>query len=184
MGKRFSCRIIRPVLQSTVIEIEAENPNLAAEQALKLAASVHQSEWKTEDFNKDDYTSHVQDILEHDKPYYSDDKNDTELENFQTCLTKPSVKYLLLAAKTHSGEGSVLAQPWFDRIEPILQADLCQDWGDTISYICENDGCDDATNCVTSLVTDYDNVIPFDPASRKDKGHILANRKDSEDNSQ
>ncbi|MEM7620911.1 MAG: hypothetical protein AAF228_10710 [Pseudomonadota bacterium] len=168
MGKRYSCRIVRPVLQSVIIEVEAETSQHAVNKAISEVSNCDNSAWKNVPFDHESYEPHVQEILDHDIIESKCTGPDTQTDALRSSHANTDVRYLLLAARTDMRDACALLQPWFKKLDPILQADFCEEWGKTINYICENDGLDRADGKgLQSTALHYDNVIPFDHTSLK-----------------
>jgi hypothetical protein len=110
-------RLVRPVFQVAVIDIEAVDDEEAMLEALSQAETITEKEWVGE-FDPDNYFYDVQYIEESEEP--DDDYIFTGIEKDR--------KYLLLKADTNSGEGELTFQPWMSEVSDLMVADLCSDW--------------------------------------------------------
>jgi hypothetical protein len=115
--KRYRVRLVRPVFQVAVVEVEATDEDVAMLEALGQAMTITENEWVGE-FDPDNYFYDVQYVEDADEP--DDDYIFTGLEKYR--------KYLLLKADTNSGEGEVAFQPWITEVSDLMTADLCSDW--------------------------------------------------------
>jgi hypothetical protein len=103
----FKIRIVRPVFQSVIVEVEADSEEEAVAAALGQADTVSEEEWAGA-FEPEDYFYDAHCIKEVHPSEYR--------------------KYLPLRASTFSGEGEVLYQPWLEEVDDLMLADLCMDW--------------------------------------------------------
>lgn len=115
--KRYRVRLVRPVFQVAVVDVEAAEEEGAMLEALSQAETIPEKDWRGA-FNPDSYFYDAQYVEEADKP--QDDYIFTGIDEDR--------KYLLLKADTDSGEGKVIFQPWLNEISDLMIADLCSDW--------------------------------------------------------
>jgi hypothetical protein len=115
--KRYRVRLVRPVFQVAVVDVEAAGEAEAMLEALSQAETIPEKDWVGE-FDPDSYFYDVQYVEGADDQL--DDYIFTDIENDR--------KYLLLKADTISGEGEVTFQPWMSEVSDLMLADLCSDW--------------------------------------------------------
>ena len=115
--KRYRVRLVRPVFQVVVVDVEASGNEEAIVEAICQAETIQEKEWVGE-FDPDNYFYDVQYVEE----------AEGEGDYIFTGIDEDR-KYLLLKADTGSGEGEVLFQPWLTEISDLMVADLCSDWG-------------------------------------------------------
>lgn len=157
-------RVVRPVFQTALIEVQAWSQNSAVRKALRTASRLSDSEWSTSAAGSGDYAAHVEAVIDNQEIYESSPNPHREIREFRAGIGKHSaVKYLVLAADTDTGVGRVLPQPWFVGCDPALQADLCSDWQEPISFVVENDGLDgeQVRTAANNDLQRHDNVIDF-----------------------
>ncbi len=141
MNKVYTVRLVRPVFQSTTIEVQALNRNSATSKALRWAKGLPESEWTERNIEDNDHTMHVESVLDHQEIYETSSHPHQEIREFQLATgNSETPKYLLLSADLSTRVGRVLSQPWFTKTDQLLQADLCSDWVEPINFILENDG--------------------------------------------
>ena len=115
--KKYRVRLVRPVFQFAVVEVEANCENAAIFEAIILADTVPEQAWSGE-FDPESYyydAHYIEEVSETEHDYISDGIEDDR-------------KYLLLRGDIDSGSGAVPFQPWMTDISDLMLADLCQDW--------------------------------------------------------
>lgn len=164
MGRVYSVKVVRPVFQWAVVEVEASCLASAKKSALRHAAALSAGEWATAEFRDCDYAPHVERAMDHQELHETCPDPHRAIGEFQS-NTQPSegVRYLLLAADLENREGCSLTQPWFEGADPLLQSELCSDWVDLLDFITENDGLgDDGPHRPTAREThEASNIIEF-----------------------
>lgn len=171
MTKVYTVRLVRPVIQTVAIEVQAWSRSGATQKALRHAKRLSDSDWTTRDGGDGAYTAHVEAVLDNQEIYETSLNPHREIREFRAGRgSSDSVRYLVLAADLKARTGQILPQPWFTDADPMLQADLCSDWLEPISFIVENDGLDgdSAPNVLRCDAHDNDNVIEF-PVSELDE---------------
>ena len=126
---RFTVRIVRPVFESVVVEVEAECEEDAIAAALGQADTILDEEW-TGVFEPENYFYDAQCI---DIIHGCDGEEQISAGDEFECEDDPLAtneyrRYLLLKANTFSGDGEVLYQPWLEDVDDLMLADLCMDW--------------------------------------------------------
>lgn len=129
----FKVRIVRPVFESVVVEVEADSEEEAVAAALGQADTITEEEW-TGAFEPENYFYDAQCI--EGIHYYDDEGHESDGDEVQCeddlLATNDNSRYLLLKANTFSGEGEVLYQPWLEEVDDLMLADLCMDWSGQI----------------------------------------------------
>jgi hypothetical protein len=115
--KKYRVRLIRPVFQVAVVDVDASGETEAMFEAVCRAETIPEKEWAGE-FDPENYFYDIQCIQE------------AEMMDDDSIFvgTGEDRKYLLLKADTDSGEGEVTFQPWMSEISDLMVADLCSDW--------------------------------------------------------
>lgn len=171
MGKVYSVKLVRPVFQWVVIEVESWSLASAKKTALRKAAALSANEWAISEFHDRDYAMHVECAMDHQEIHETCPNPHQEIRTFQsTDQASENIRYLLLAADVENREGDCLPQPWFERADSMLQSELCLDWIDPLSFITENDGLGDGGlhRLIECETHEADNVIDF-PVSHMDE---------------
>lgn len=142
MSKVYTIRLVRPVFQSTVIEVEALSRKSAQQKALRRAKTLNDSDWSAPMFDQDRYEPHVEMIVDNQEVYETSPTPHQAIRAFRSG-DNGHVAYLILEANLNDAVGRLLPQPWFRDLSPVLQADVCSDWVDAMAFIVENDGLDE-----------------------------------------
>lgn len=164
MTKVFTLRVVRPVFQTAVIEVQAWSQNSAVRKALRNASKLSDAEWSNGATLSGDYAAHVEAVIDNQEIYETCPNPHREIREFRAGIGKhATVKYLVLAADMDTGVGRVMPQPWFIGCDPTLQADFCSDWHEPISFVVENDGLDGEQGRAVGApeLQRQDNVIDF-----------------------
>ncbi len=160
MGKTFTVRLVRPVFETVVVEVEAWSRKGARRKALDCADKLPAKDWAAVTFDEGEYSPHVASIVDNQEIYETSLNPHAEIRKSRLADRMPeTLRYMILAADLESGEGHCLPQPWFEYAETSLQADLCSGWIDPLSFIIENDGLGEAE--VQSRSERHSNVIDF-----------------------
>lgn len=153
-AKRYLVRLVRPVFQVAVVEVEANDENDAMLDALHQADSVPDELWSG-NFDQANYgydAQYVEEVAESDE----DDYIFSGIEEDR--------RYLLLAANTDTGEGEMLPQPWLSEVSDLMVADLGMDWRSRLEVL-ETEGCERFYESLEDQVVRKDRkpakVIPF-----------------------
>lgn len=176
MSKVYTVRLVRPVFQSVAIEVQAMSINSAMQKALRRAAALPASGWTDQEFEDGVHSVHVELVLDNQKVHETSSNPHREIKDFRSGDGNSNqFRYLILAADLSARVGRVLPEPWFSRVDQMLQADLCSDWVEPISFILENDGLgDDAQTAIDWETPRNDNVIEF-PISDLDQELVESN---------
>ena len=132
-SNKYNVRIVRPVFQSVIVEVEAESEEEAVATALGQADTIPEEEW-TGAFEPENYfydAQGIEVILANDDDNRESDGDEDECED-DLLATNEYRRYLMLKANTYLGEGEVLYQPWLEEVDDLMLADLCMDWTDQI----------------------------------------------------
>lgn len=127
----YKVRIVRPVFQSVIVEVEAGSEEQAVAAALGQADTIPEEEWAGT-FEPENYFYDAQcleeDYDEEDPAFVEDEDGvlDENLDNW--CNPDEYCRYLLLKANIFSGDGEVVYQPWLEEVDDLMLADLCNDW--------------------------------------------------------
>ncbi|UFS71455.1 hypothetical protein LPW11_04475 [Geomonas sp. RF6] len=116
---RYRVRLARPVFQTVVVEVEAENRDEALAKAVSHAGMIPDEEWSGA-FDGENYIYETQQITE-----VEDAPDDAAVFAY---TVDRYTRYLLLKADTFLGEGSVIAQPWVKTVSGSVISDLCSNW--------------------------------------------------------
>jgi hypothetical protein len=122
--RKFLVRLVRPVFEAVVVEVEAENEVMAEVAALTQAESIEDEHW-VGTFDPGSYGCDAQCVIPAEEG--EDDFIFSGIENER--------KYALLKADLDSGEGRMLFQPWMDEIDDLMWADLCMDWSNQLEAL-------------------------------------------------
>ena len=166
MTKIYTVRLVRPVVKSVAIEVEAWSRSSAIRKAQLRATDLPDSDWTDQELDDDACAPHVGAIVDNQKIYETSANPHKELAEFRSGSGRSgSIRYLTLAADLKRGVGKVILQPWFTVVEQGLQADLCSDWVELLEFIIENDGLeeDEAGYLSGGMSHNFDNVIEFAP---------------------
>ena len=117
-SKKYRVRLVRPVFEIAVVEVQALNEEDAVLEALCQAESVPEEAWNGE-FDPESYFYDVHYVQE-----VSPEKEDHYLEYG----VEDDRRYLLLRGDIDSGTGAVPFQPWLSDISDLMVVDLCSDW--------------------------------------------------------
>jgi hypothetical protein len=122
--RKFYIRLVRPVFEAVVVEVEAENEEIAEAAALIQAESIEGEHW-VGTFDPASYCCDAQYVISAEEA--EGDFIFSEIENER--------KYALLQADLDSGEGRMLFQPWMDEIDDLMWADVCMDWSNQLEAL-------------------------------------------------
>ncbi len=126
--KTYQVVVSRPIIQTVIVEVEADGDEQAAEAALDQALLLSQDAWSGE-FDASSYGFDVIGLLPKDEAQSAEDPY---LQD--RC---DAIKYLLLRADAESGEGALLFQPWLHDEPALFVADVCQDWLDDVQLLAD-----------------------------------------------
>jgi hypothetical protein len=122
--RKFLVRLVRPVFEVAVVEVEAMNEEMAEAAALIQAQSIEDEHWVGA-FDPGSYGCDAQYVIPAEEA--EDDFIFSGIENER--------KYALLKANLDSGEGRMMFQPWMNEIDDLMSADLCMDWGNQLEAL-------------------------------------------------
>lgn len=128
--KRYLVRLVRPVFQVAVVEVEANNENDAMLDALHQADTVPEEVWSGR-FDPSNYGYDTQ---------YVGEAGESDEDDYIFSGIDEESRYLLLKANTGTGEGELLPQPWLTEISDLMIADLGMDWRSQVKEL-ETEGC-------------------------------------------
>lgn len=117
---KYFVRLVRPVFQEALVEVEAGSDAEAAELALDLAEGLADRDWRGF-FDPSAYSHHIARVA-------SKDDLDGDSPEQAVALDVSDKCYMLLEADTDSGEGAVLPQPWMQNVSSLMATDLTSDW--------------------------------------------------------
>lgn len=165
MRRTFTVRLVRPVFETIALEVEAWSKGSAIRKAIHRAQNAADSDWGISDVQGDDYSLHVEAVIDHNHVYEASPNPRREISAFKSMADdRHRPRYILLAAEAGAAMGHVLTQPWFNRSESELQTDLCSDWIEALDFIIENDGLEqDGIAAQHEDLHLHDNVIEFPP---------------------
>ena len=115
--KRYRVRLVRPVFETTIIEVEATSEDEAILEAIYQADTVPQPLWEGK-FEPESYFYDVHSVEDLSDPGQGDCYEVDEDDR----------KYLLLRGDLDSGTGAVPFQPWLTEVSDLMVADLCSGW--------------------------------------------------------
>ena len=124
--KKYRVRLVRPVFQTAVVEVEANCEDDAIFGAILQADTVPEQAWSGK-FDPESYyydAYYIEEISETEDDYICGGTGDDYIPD----VTEEDRKYLLLRGDIDSGTGAVPFQPWMTDISDLMVADLCQDW--------------------------------------------------------
>jgi hypothetical protein len=124
--KKYRVRLMRPIFQIAVVEVEANCEDDAILEAIIQADTVPEQAWSGE-FDPESYfydAHSIEEVSEAEDDYISDGIEDDCIPE----VIEDDRKYLLLRGDIDSGTGAVPFQPWMTEISDLMVADLCQDW--------------------------------------------------------
>lgn len=141
MKRVFTIRLVRPVFETAVVEVEAFSESVAIETALDHAETLKREAWRTQEFDDAAYGPHVESVIENQEVYETSVDPHRELREFRAgSAGTPARKYMLLSVDADSGVGELHPEPWFARLDGRKQADLCADWLEPLALVVESDG--------------------------------------------
>lgn len=162
MKRVYTIRLVRPVFETAVIEVEAFSENVAIEKALEHAETLELDAWRTQEFDDVAYGPHVESVIENQQIYENSLNPHRELQEFRADKAGvPARKYLLLSAVAASGVGELHLEPWFARLDGRKQADLCADWFEPLALVVENDGLTEDVEETAEEAIGDENVVAF-----------------------
>jgi hypothetical protein len=150
--KKYYVAVTRPVIQSTIIEVEADNEEDAADKAFQEAFALDDEAW-TGKFEPENYGHDVVSVMEHDQGQLQVE------EEFVLQDRIDDVKYLLLRGDTDVGEGSMLFQPWLQDHSSLFVADVCKGWLDDIRLLAD-EGVEGLVEWVEDPILDAAQIPP------------------------
>lgn len=99
----YQVRLCRPRFEIADVRLKAGSPEAAKQMAL-VAANTDKPEWHILPYEPEAYRPHVEICVQDEHPFTpSDTKKDNDCP----------IRYLMLAADTASGKGTVFLHPWF-----------------------------------------------------------------------
>ena len=130
---RFTVRIVRPVFESVVVEVEADCEEEAIASALGQADSIPDEDWSGV-FESENYFYDAQciDIIHGCDGKEQRSAEDESENEYDPLAPNEYRRYLLLKANTFTGEGEVLYQPWLEEVDDLMLADVCMDWANQL----------------------------------------------------
>ena len=162
MKRVYTIRMVRPVFETTVVEVESFSEGVAIEKALERASRLGAEAWESQDIDPTEYGTEVVSIVENQQVYETSSNPHRELREFRAGgHGMRSRKYLLLAADLETGEAELVLQPWFGRLDGPRQAELCASWSQPLDLILENDGLEDRQAEPGIHTTRITNVVAF-----------------------
>lgn len=127
---RYRVRLVRPIFQVAVVEVEASDEHEAVLDALHQADTIPEEAWSGGfDPSSYGYDAH---FVEATGESDDDDFIDADIDEDH--------RYLLLKANIDTGEGGILLQPWISEISDLMVADLGMDWRGQLEEF-EVEGC-------------------------------------------
>lgn len=171
---QFLVKLMRPIFQTTVVSVDAQNEQQAIIRALDGASRLRGRDWKGA-FDSSKYTYDVQIVLDADdvmarrdpvwEPGTPADRIVADLEKME------EFEYLLLKGDVEAGQGDLVMQPWLDEKSFLMLADLAGDWKVDIEII-EDEGLEGYRGHLRrnapGIAVEYEgNVIPFRPRGAK-----------------
>jgi hypothetical protein len=121
--KKYWVKVIRPVIEHAVVEVEASSYQSALEEAAELAIDLDDSEWSPAP-ESDDYSVH---------PVAAYEQSDVEDEI--DVLDMVTHRYALLEADLDAGQGRLLLQPWMESQSSLMVSDLASDWSEEVGAL-------------------------------------------------
>ena len=162
MKRVYTIRLVRPVFETAVIEVEAFSESVAIETALDHAESLKREAWRTQEFDDAAYGPHVESVIENQEVYETSLDPHRELREFRAnSAGTPARKYLLLSVDADSGVGELHPEPWFACLDGRKQADLCADWLEPLALVVESDGLTEPAEDTSDEVIEEGNVVAF-----------------------
>lgn len=136
---KFLVRVVRPVFESAVIEVEGVNEREAAGRAISNAYAIPKEKWRgrfdPENYFYDSHCLRPEDS-EQGRPF-------TPIDYFP--------KYIMLKAQLEPEMGEIVFQPWLNAVNGLVLADLCSDWHHRLKEL-RNDGFDEAFEPIDQLL--------------------------------
>lgn len=152
--KRYRVRLVRPVFQVAVVEVEASDEYGAMLDALHQADTVPEELWSG-NFDQANYSYDAQ---------YVEEASEPDADDYIFSGIDEDRRYLLLGANTDTGEGEMLPQPWISEISDLMVADLGMDWRGQLEKL-EVEGCTRFYESLEDQIAHKDRkpakVIPF-----------------------
>lgn len=152
--KQYRVRLVRPVFQVAVVEVEASDENDAMLDALHQADTVPEELWSG-NFDQANYGYDAQ---------YVEETGESDEDDYIFSGIDDDRRYLLLSANTDTGEGEMLPQPWLNEISDLMVADLGMDWRGQLEEL-EVEGCSRFYESLEDQIARKDRkpakVIPF-----------------------
>ncbi|KRB70503.1 hypothetical protein ASE07_07785 [Noviherbaspirillum sp. Root189] len=150
--KKYYVAVSRPVIQSTIIEVEADNEEDAADKAFQEAFALDDNVWSGK-FEPENYGHDVVSVLEQDQGHLQAEPEFVLQDRID------DVKYLLLRGDTNMGEGSMLFQPWLQDHSSLFVADVCKGWLGDIQLLAD-EGVEGLVEWVEDPILDAAKIPP------------------------
>ena len=160
--RKFRVRLVRPVFQTALVEVEATDEDDAIFEALVRAEAVPEQAWQGR-FDPDSYYYDV---------HYVEEEPETD-DEYPEAGTEEDRKYLLLRGDIDTGTGAMPFQPWLTEVSDLMVADLCLDWSAALATL-EQAGVAGYYASLDRQIKAKDNVsakvLPFRRPQHPDKG--------------
>jgi hypothetical protein len=127
--RTFRVKMMRPLFQIAVIEVDALEARDAVAAALDKADMLPDTSW-CGIFDAASYTYDVQDVVEVGK-------SSGKAPDQEEWEPSDELRYLVLKGDIECGEGEVIAQPWFVHENDLMVADIAGDWAEALETIRE-----------------------------------------------
>lgn len=137
--KSYKVRVIRPVFEATVVDVEARSEIEAIEQVKMNAFDIPDEQWSGK-FDPENY---------YFDGHLIETSRSEEGHEFSSLANFPL--YCLLQADFDLGAGTFVLEPWVNETTPLLLADFCSDWNVQLRGM-RNDSYDEAFEPVADLL--------------------------------
>ncbi|MDA7946714.1 MAG: hypothetical protein MPJ78_04485 [Hyphomicrobiaceae bacterium] len=162
----YTVRLVRPVLQSATLVVEAPNADSALQKALRQSATLTETDWSAQASSNSAYGVHAEAVVDiRDVGEGVDDPDHKPREFRDREDENEAVRYLLLSVDTQSRKCNIVAQPWFLAMNAQTQAELSSAWMQLLNFVIENEGIDAKGWRAKGREVDDDNVIVFPSAN-------------------
>jgi len=128
--KKYLVAVTRPVIQSIIIEVEADDEDEAADKAFQQAFEIGDELWSG-GFEPDSYGHDIVSVVEQGQEPARAQEESLLHDRIS------DIKYLLLRGDRKLGEGAMLFQPWLHDRSSLFVADVCKDWLDDIQLLAD-----------------------------------------------
>jgi hypothetical protein len=125
--RRFRVKLARPVFETTVMDVRAQNHEQAIEMATRAATSVPDAEW-VGTFEPENYGYSIEIVLDSRDVEAETSGEELDEDPMDISFAAEDTRYVVLQADVAVGEGELPLPPWIKRESALLIRDVVADW--------------------------------------------------------